>query len=221
MVLSSYTTHYKKWIIIFATLMSGCSSNPPKVSHDNICSLFEHDSDWEEAAYDAQKKWGTPAYISMAFVHQESRFSHDAKPERDYFLGIIPLPRRSSSYGYSQAQDPVWYDYQKDTGNWSARRNNIDDSMDFIGWYNNQSHKRNGISRNDTYNLYLAYHEGQGGFARKTYNNKPWLKKVAYKVTQRSIRYKKQLQQCGHSRYSPPVSSPKNKGNCNAPWPFC
>lgn len=208
-----------KLILLLFVLLSGCSSNPPKETHNNICYLFEHDSDWEDAAYDAEKRWGTPAYISLAFIHQESRFTYDAKPERDYLFGMIPLPRSSSSYGYSQAQDPVWYDYQKDTGNWSARRTSIDDSIDFIGWYNYQSHKRNGISRHDAYNLYLAYHEGQGGFAKKTYNGKPWLKKVAYKVTQRSIRYKSQLQQCGNSSYSPAPS--KKSGNCNAPWPFC
>lgn len=210
-------------IPLTALLLASCSSNPPKSSYNNICSVFDHDSDWEDAAQDAEEKWGTPAYILMAFVHQESRFTHDAQPAREYALGMIPLPRRSSAYGYSQAQDPAWYDYQKSTGNWSARRNNIDDTMDFIGWYNYQSHKRNGISRHDTYNLYLAYHEGQGGYSRKTYLNKPWLKKVAYKVTKQSVRYKAQLKNCSQyteSSYTPSKPT-KSNGQCRAAWPYC
>ena len=53
-----------------------------------------------------------------------------------------------------------------------------------------------GISRSDTYNQYLAYHEGQGGFKRKSYNKKPWLIKVAKKVERRANDYKAQLVRC-------------------------
>ena len=38
--------------------------------------------------------------------------------------------------------------------------------------YNTLSKKSNGINITDTKNLYLAYHEGQGGFRRKTYASK-------------------------------------------------
>jgi hypothetical protein len=59
-----------------------------------------------------------------------------------------------------------------------------------------QSSKRFGIAKSDTYNQYLAYHEGHGGFKSKTYNKKPWLKKVARKVDDNAQRYKRQLKQC-------------------------
>lgn len=210
-------------------LLVGCSSNPPKDTHDNICYIYDHDDTWEDAANESYENWGTPPYILMAFVHQESRFTHDAQPQREYALGIIPLPRRSSAYGYPQAQDPAWYDYQKATGNWSARRTNVEDALDFIGWYNYQSYKRNKISRKDTYNLYLAYHEGHGGYSRKTYQKKAWLKKVAQKVKKRAALYKKQLQNCSNQKYVPKKkkasasskSKSKSKGACNAPWPYC
>lgn len=211
--------------VLLLSLLSGCSGNPPKETHDNICAIYDYDDDWEDAAKDAAEEWGIPEYILMAFVHQESRFKSDAQPARPYFLGIIPLPRSSSAYGYSQAQDPAWYDYQKATGNWSARRSNIEDAVDFIGWYNYQSYKRNGISRRDAYNLYLAYHEGHGGYKRKTYRNKSWLKKVASKVKKRAQKYKNQLKKCGkYQAPKPRPSAPKKsspEGTCNAPWPFC
>lgn len=177
--------------------LGGCSSTPPpKKTYDNICSIFQHDSDWREAAQKSQKRWGTPPYVLMAMVHQESRFKPDAQPDRPYALGFIPLLRNSTAYGYSQAQDGTWDDYKKATSRWSPSRSDIEDALDFMGWYNYQSHKRLKISRKDTYKLYLAYHEGQGGYSRRTYLKKPWLQKVAKKVANRSRMYKRQYARC-------------------------
>lgn len=177
--------------------MTGCSSTPPpKQTYDNICSIYSHDRDWKEAALKSYKKWGTPPYVSMALIHQESRFKPDAQPAREYALGMIPLPRSSSAYGYSQAKDGTWHDYMKSTGNWGASRSDIEDSLDFIGWYNYQSYKRLKISRKDTYKLYLAYHEGQGGYSRRSYLKKDWLLAVAKKVSNRARMYKKQYSRC-------------------------
>ena len=53
-----------------------------------------------------------------------------------------------------------------------------------------------GIPRSDAYSLYLAYHEGIGGYKRKTYLQKPWLIQVAHKVKARSQLYQAQLNQC-------------------------
>lgn len=209
-------------------MLSACSSNPPKQTHNNICYIYDYDDDWEEAAQRSAKRWGIPEYILMAFIYQESRFRHDAQPQRDYALGFIPLPRSSSAYGYCQAQDPAWFDYKQATGNLHAQRTNLDDSLDFIGWYNYQSHKRNGIKRTDAYNLYLAYHEGQGGYSRKTYRHKKWLLHVAQKVKNRALLYQKQLKRCHKLQYTPPAKTTtaasenkKEAGVCNAPWPYC
>ncbi|WP_228766941.1 MULTISPECIES: transglycosylase SLT domain-containing protein [Thiomicrorhabdus] len=184
-------------ITALSMLLAGCSSGPPpKSTHDNLCSIYYFDDDWYDAAEDSYDRWGIPPYVLMAFVHQESRFQPDAQPDRPYFLGFIPLPRPSSAYGYAQAQDEAWYDYQKATGRWGADRDDIDDALDFIGWYNNRSHQLLGIAKTDAYNLYLAYHEGHGGYKRKTYNGKAWLKKVASKVSTRANLYKKQSANC-------------------------
>ena len=179
-----------------AILLVGCSSNPPKHTYNNVCKIYQYDDDWLDAARASEKRWGVPSYVLMAFVHQESRFKHNAQPPRPYFLGFIPLPRKSSAYGYAQAQDPAWYDYQKATDRWSARRTDVDDALDFIGWYNYTTYKQLGVSRKDTYSLYLAYHEGRGGFKRKTYKNKDWLKKVAAKVAKRAETYRIQQRKC-------------------------
>jgi len=44
------------------------------------------------------------------------------------------------------------------------------------------SNKSVGISKWDPYNQYLAYHEGQTGWRRGTYNNETWLKETARQV---------------------------------------
>lgn len=188
-----------KLITVFglAILAAGCSSTPPpKKTYNNICSIYSHDSDWRSAAKKAYKKWGTPPHVAMAFIHQESRFKPHAQPPRDYALGLIPLPRQSSSYGYSQAKEGTWGDYVKATRNSGASRSDIEDTLDFIGWYNYHTYKRLKISRKDTYKQYLAYHEGRGGYAKKTYLKKRWLLKVAKKVSNRARMYQKQAKRC-------------------------
>ena len=40
---------------------------------------------------------------------------------------------------------------------------------------------------------YLAYHEGHGGYNKKTYENKAWLIDVAKNVEKKSNTYKNQL----------------------------
>ncbi len=176
-------------------MITSCASYRPS-NPNNICSIFLGETDWYEAARDAQHKWGTPIYVMMAIMHQESRFVDDAQPERDWFLGFIPLPRSSSAYGFAQAQDPVWGEYIKNGGNSGADRDDFEDAIDFIGWYTDGSHKRLKLSKWDTYGQYLAYHEGRGGYSRGSYNSKPWLKKVASKVKARASRYNSQLKGC-------------------------
>ena len=176
-------------------LLSGCATYQPH-NLGNICDIFWGETDWYEATRDAQRQWGTPIYVMMAIMHQESRFVDDAQPARPWFLGLIPLPRDSSAYGYAQAQNPVWEEYRRDRGNSGADRDNFEDAIDFIGWYTDGTQKRLKVSKWDAYGQYLAYHEGRGGYERKTYQGKPWLKKVAKKVKRRALRYNQQLKTC-------------------------
>jgi hypothetical protein len=181
---------------MFLTLaLVGCTTSPP-ANVDNICAIFFEKDDWYEEAADARDEWRSPIPVMMAIMHQESRFRANAKPPRRKILGFIPGPRLSDAYGYSQALESTWESYQRSTGNYGADRDDFSDAIDFIGWYNEQSHRRNGIARQDTYNLYLAYHEGQGGHSRGTYKKKAWLMKVARKVQSRANTYQGQLAGC-------------------------
>lgn len=175
-------------------LLAGCATTPPS-QQSNLCDIFREKPQWYDDAVAMNDVWGTPIQIAMAIIKQESSFRHDAKPPKDYLLGFIPWGRVSSAYGYAQAQDPAWEDFQRATDH-GGSRTNFDDSLMFIGWYTSETQKTLGISKWDTYHQYLAYHEGRGGFKRKSYQSKPALIKVARKVEQQAKDYGWQLKQC-------------------------
>jgi len=176
-------------------LLSACASMPPRHLDDG-CAIFREKGDWYEYANHAYKKWGVPVHVQLAIIHQESRFRAKAKAPKDTLFGFIPWGRKSSAYGYAQVKDSTWDWYIKESGNWFADRDDFEDVTDFIGWYGAYTHKKLGISKWDAYHQYLAYHEGHGGYQRKTFNSKPWLIAVARKVEKRAAMYRAQIGRC-------------------------
>lgn len=184
-------------LLLVVTLLgiTACATSPPR-NLDDVCSIFREKKGWYDDALASQKNWGGDIAVLMAFVHQESRFVARARPPRRRILWIIPGPRPSDSYGYSQALKSTWDAYKRSAGRYRANRAHFDDAVDFVGWYNHQSFLRSRIPKTDAYRLYLAYHEGHGGYNRGTYRNKDWLQRVARKVADRAARYRDQLASC-------------------------
>ena len=174
--------------------ITACTSAPPQ-SQDNLCAIFDEYPQWYDAAKDSEERWGTPPHILMSFVKHESAFVSDAKPPRGWFL-FIPLPRGSSAEGYAQAQDAAWDEYQDENGGLFKSRSDMEDALDFIGWYNHLSSESLGISKWDPKQMYLAYHEGRGGYARGSYNSKPEVVQLADRVDWQAKEYGAQLLQC-------------------------
>jgi hypothetical protein len=175
--------------------LSACASSPPENVED-ICAIFEEKGRWYKAAKKSEKRWGTPIHVQLAIIHQESTFKFDARPPRDKLLGFIPWTRPSDAYGYAQALENTWDWYREDTGRRGADRDNFDDAIDFVGWYTHQSQQIAGISKWDPYNQYLAYHEGQGGWMKKSYRYKTDLKRIAGRVDHRAKEWGAQLRRC-------------------------
>ncbi len=186
---------WPKLILGLLALLAGCATPPPQNPGD-LCSVFQENRDWYFDAAKARKRWGIPISVSMSFTARESSYVHDAKPPRTKLLWVVPWRRPSSAYGYAQATDATWKDYVKSTGRWTADRDDFGDALDFIGWYNYTSYKRLGIPRNDPYRLYLAYHEGHGGYSRGSYRKKTHVQQYARKVSDRAARYSQQLTRC-------------------------
>ena len=190
----------KIWLTLLLAVLtlSGCAGTPTNT--DNVCAVFDQRggwfNNWYKYAKSAEKEYGVPVPVLMATIYKESGFNAKAKPPRTKLLGFIPWKRPSSAYGYPQALDGTWDEYREDSGNRRARRTNIRDASDFIGWYMNLTVERNGVPLTDARNQHLAYHEGHAGFRRGSYNAKPWLLRVADRVEDRAETYRLQLATC-------------------------
>jgi hypothetical protein len=176
-------------------VIAGCATAPPR-DPDDACRIFSDNTRWYRDALRAEEHWGLPPAMALAFVHRESSYTHDAKPPRGRLLWVSPWRRPSSAYGYAQATDEAWSDYRRATNSWLAERDDFGDALDFIGWYNDRSHRALGIAKSDAYRLYLAYHEGPTGYRRGGWRNKSHVKSYAAKVDERYRRYTGQLRRC-------------------------
>ena len=186
---------YALALLIFVTACGGSGGSLRNL--DDACSIASQRPNYIRAMERAQNKWGVPVAAQMAVIWQESKFKGEARTPVQYTLGVIPMGRQSSAFGYSQALDATWEEYQRDEGGRGARRDNINDATDFIGWYMDQSRQKLGISMTDVRSQYLAYHEGPTGFKRGSYKRKSWLLSIANEVSRRATMYDRQLRTCG------------------------
>jgi hypothetical protein len=182
-------------VVSLPAIFFGCAAAPP-AQPDRICEVFEERRSWFKAAQRSERRWGVPVAIQMAFVQRESSFMARARPPRKRLFGVVPWKRPSSAYGYAQATNSTWEAYQRATRRRFADRNDFADALDFIGWYNRTSHDQLKIPLDDAYRLYLAYHEGRGGYARGSYKRRPAVRAYAKTVAQRAQQYQAQLDGC-------------------------
>lgn len=178
--------------LLTSCVLVGCVPKPPS-NPNNIISVFNQYPSWYWATEKVQKEDGVPESVQMAIMHQESSFVGMNKTPRTKLLGFIPWKRQSSAYGYAQVVDSTWNMYRKDSGNFRASRNNFSDSTEFIGWYAKRAKRLAGVNPANARELYLAYHEGIGGYKRGSYKKKAWLMAVADKVQARANMYHRQL----------------------------
>ena len=181
-------------LLVLASCGGGNFSAPRDL--DDACSIVRQRPAYIKAMRATERKWGIPIHVQMATIHQESKFIGNARTPHRYALGVIPMGRQSSAYGFSQALDGTWDEYKKDQRRMGAKRDRITDATDFMGWYMNDSSAKLGISKGDAEAQYLAYHEGRTGYANQSYLGKPWLVEVAAKIGSRSQMYAEQLSYC-------------------------
>ena len=209
---TSRARRQRRFLPLFALvfLVSGCVTTAPR-SQGNVCAIFDQQPDWYDHARASEKRWGTPVHVLMAFVWKESSFRSHARPPMRWFL-FIPLGRTSTALGYAQPLNQTWKEYKAERGHILSSRSSMKDALDFIGWYNAKTRRELGISLNDAHRLYLAYHEGRGGYRRGTWKKKPNVRRAARRVAETARRYKAQLARC------------KSRYRCDAwyqVWPFC
>ena len=91
-------------IVLLMASCSGSTTSPPR-DLDNACTILKQRPDYYKAFKKAERKWGVPIHVQMATIHQESKFVGDARTPFRYVLGVIPMGRQSSAFGYGQALD--------------------------------------------------------------------------------------------------------------------
>ena len=92
---------------------------------DNACAIMRERPQYMRAMAASERRWGIPMHVLMATVYQESKFIGNARTPYTFALGVIPMGRQSSAYGYSQALDGTWEEYQRSAGNRRAKRDDI------------------------------------------------------------------------------------------------
>lgn len=181
-------------VILIALLLPGCAT-PPRNPND-LCSIFSQRPHWYRTTRAVEKRWGIDQSTQMAIIFQESSYRASARPPRKKILGFIPWTRRSSAYGYAQVIDSTWNHYRRAAVKPRAQRDRFRDASEFIGWYMHRIATRTRIDRRQAGTLYLAYHEGAGGYLRGTHRDKRWLQRAAQRVDARAARYRSQLGVC-------------------------
>lgn len=164
-------------VMIFSFISVGYASN-------NICELIAEHPQWYVAARATQNKWHVPVNVQFAIMHMESNFKPEAKA------------RTTTAYGFAQAVNATWKGYQQKTGNTDSRRDHFKDASDFIGWYAKQMNDRIDIPTNNAYDLYIAYHDGSGGYKKAVRNSQSFAARLARRVQSDASLYKTQLAQC-------------------------
>lgn len=183
-------------ILTLTVLASGCASIEPPQQVDDACTIFAERPAWWRAAKRAEDRWGTSPALQLAIIRQESSFTHNARPPREDGFLFFRGRRPSSAYGYAQALDGTWEEYQRAAGVSGADRDEFRDATDFVAWYVSVSRSRLNLGPDDYRDHYLAYHEGHGGFARGTFRQKSWLLEVATRVNTTAQTYDLQLERC-------------------------
>ncbi len=185
--------------LLMAVLLCSCGRGPESEApraQDDACALFAERPGWREAVERAELRWGAPKELQLAIIWRESSFRAAVRPPKEYALGVIPVGRPSSAFGYAQAIDGTWDWYRRETGNDDADRTDFEDAADFVSWYVYKTIRSNAIHPFDAYNHYLAYHEGHTGYRRGSWREKAWLKRAARQVAEQAARYRGQIGRC-------------------------
>jgi len=183
-------------VAVFATVLLSPGCTTPPRNPDDLCAVFSQRHSWYHASRRAEERHGIDQATLMAAMFQESSFRAGARPKRTRLLGVIPWTRPSSAYGYAQALDSTWDVYRRETNRPHAARDRFSDAADFMGWYFARIARRAGIDKRNAAALYLAYHEGAGGYTRGSHQQKAWLLTTSQRVARRAERYRAQLAGC-------------------------
>mgnify|MGYP003557508621 CR=1 FL=1 len=112
---------------ILLLALASCGGGNYSAPHnlDDACAILAQRPPYWKAMKATERRWGVPVSVQMAAIYQESKFVGNARTPHRYALGVIPMGRQSSAYGYSQALDGTWEEYQQAEGGRGTKRDSI------------------------------------------------------------------------------------------------
>ncbi|ASG68310.1 lipoprotein [Francisella halioticida] len=177
------------FIIFFLNTTNLFAKTENTSNKKNICQILKHHPNWRNSLKRVNKKYNISPAFTLAVIHQESKFHANAKN------------RHSSAFGYAQALDGTWKIFQK-TVKPNAKRNDFNDSVEFVDWYMSQLTHNLHLKTSNSFNLYLAYLLGEGGYKNyinNSYQNSNSIQKkeaIAAKVRLKTQVYNLELKDC-------------------------
>jgi hypothetical protein len=179
--------------LLFCFGLTGCATTDT----DDVCALLAQHPQWRAPLQQASVDSGIAATVLLAIMRHESDFAAEARPYKRWLFDLIPTNERlSSAYGYAQALDSTWAEYQQIRRRPDAQRDDFADAVDFMGWYLQRAVRALQIAPDDARELYLAYHQGLTGYREARYEGKSLLLDAADRVAQTAKKYAAQWQHC-------------------------
>ncbi len=161
-------------LLTLLTGLSGCFGSEVR-QQLNICAELDNNDEWIEATVSTQLKYGAPISLSLALLE-------------------LPLFDLDKKHVRPRAAD--WDEYRIRSESWDASPHEVADAVDFIGWFTQQSVKRNSISWGDVSAHYLALRLGHGDYHRFDKSKFPELNLQAQQVGLRAQRWQRELTAC-------------------------
>lgn len=141
----------------------------------NICELLQREKTWIQPALKSEQRYGTPLALTFVLLEQ-------------------PLTQLKKTHIKPRAAD--WDEYRIRSERWDASPNNAADAVDFIGWFTQESVKRNNITLNDVSAHYLALRVGHGNYHRLQADKYPELLQQAEQIERKAQQWQSELALC-------------------------
>ena len=165
-------------LVIAGLILSGCFGSKPVKQEQDICKILDDKKVWIAPALQAESKYGTPLYVTLALLE-------------------TPLTDLKKKHVKPRSTD--WDDYRIRSERWDATPYNPSDAVDFIGWFAQESIKRNKIAVDDVSAHYLNMRLGHGEYFRLDRTKYPELVSQSRVVDAKAQAWKAQINQCRDS----------------------
>ena len=176
--------------VTVAFVLTGCVHQRLEVS--NACDILHNHPDWYSYHLHFENKYAVPMSTVMAIIALESGYDAKARPVKSWLINkYIPWQYASSSYGYSQATNASWADFQRANPYSIFTRSDYVSSVAFVSWYL----ATYAVSKNilKVQDQYVVYHDGPNKALDKV---SPATRDYAKRVAAMADSYASQLKSC-------------------------